>query len=82
MLVSVMPMRVAMSMAVACPACVRPFVMMMIMVMVMMMMVMVIMVVIVAVVVMMIMAIAGIEKFRLDLQNTVEIEGAALQHVG
>ncbi len=37
---------------------------------------------VVIVIVMMVMTVAGIEEFRLDLENTVQIERAALQHVG
>ena len=44
--------------------------------------VIVIMMVMIVIVVMMIVIVAGLEEFRLDLEDAVEIEGAALQHVG
>src|ERR1700723_521786 len=40
-----------------------------------------IVIMVVTVMVMMIVAVAGIEKFRFDFENAVEIEGAALQNV-
>jgi len=39
-------------------------------------------VVIMAVVMIVIVAIAGVEKFRLEFEDRIEIERAALQHVG
>src|SRR4051812_25999600 len=46
--------------------------------------VMMIVVVVVVVIMMMVMivSVAGIEKYRFDLENAIEIERAALQHVG
>jgi hypothetical protein len=38
--------------------------------------------VVVVIVVVMIMAVAGVEKFRLEFEDAIEIEGATLQHVG
>src|SRR5713101_9633925 len=44
--------------------------------------VIVIVMVVVMIVVMIIMVIAGVEKFRLEFEDAIEIERAALQHVG
>ena len=45
-------------------------------------MIVVVMIVVVIMMMVMIVAVAGVQKFRLDLEDAIEIERAALQHVG